>query len=84
MVDDGDFREKTTCNNYISWDQCWLYEKSRWNGPGMLKHIRNTLLVLRTLDTIGNCQRPVSSLGVSQHNYCIFVCIYTCQVEFVL
>ena len=24
---------------------------------------------LKTLDTIGNCQRPVSSLGVSQHTH---------------
>ena len=26
-------------------------------------------LVLKTLDTIGNCRRPVFSLGVSQHMY---------------
>ena len=26
-----------------------------------------SLIVLKTLDTIGNCQRPVFSLGVSQH-----------------
>ena len=26
------------------------------------------VLFLKTVDTIGNCQRPVSSFGVSQHN----------------
>ena len=26
-------------------------------------------LLLKKLDTIGNCQRPILSLGVSQHNY---------------
>ena len=29
--------------------------------------ILNFVFVLKTLDTIGNCQRPVFSLGVSQH-----------------
>ena len=31
-------------------------------------------LLLKTLDTIGNCQRPVFSLGVSQHMHKITTC----------
>ena len=29
--------------------------------------IQITMLILQTLDTIGNCQRPVFSLAISQH-----------------
>ena len=41
-----------------------------------INHIKGVLwlnedgaIVLKTLDTIGNCQRPISSLGVSIHMY---------------
>ena len=30
-------------------------------------HVKHVQLVLKTLDTIGRCQRPVFSLAVSQH-----------------
>ena len=36
-------------------------------GRGSLQELYNRSPALKTLDTIGNCQRPVFSLGVSQH-----------------
>ena len=32
-------------------------------------HVCCNWLVLKTMDTIDNCQRPIPSLGVSKHNY---------------
>ena len=40
----------------------WL-DKNFW----IINSINSAGLKLKTLDTIGNCQRPVFSLGVSQH-----------------
>ena len=39
-----------------------------WGGNQVSKWEYRSNKRLKTLDTIGNCRRPVSSLGVSQHN----------------
>ena len=37
------------------------------SGHNYLLHLPNVFWLLKKLDTIGNCQRPLFSLGVSKH-----------------
>ena len=38
---------------------------------GQVRKLHDTVYIKDTVDTFGNCQRPVFSLGVSQHNYAL-------------
>ena len=53
------------------WTRVRLSSRSKMTmreGEYMYKPFGNeSIIILKTVDTIGNCQRPVFSLGVSQH-----------------
>ena len=55
----------------LAWRLYWKMS----TPPSWICHFRS---YLKTLDTIGNCQRPVFSLGVSQHINA-FIKLQTCE-----